>query len=626
MSIPLLEAKISRAQFLFFGAAMGLVVLLVDTQMPLGVAGGVPYVALVVFSIWSPVDRDTYLAAIVGSLLTILGYFISPDGGDFGVVWSNRFLVITAIWMVAGLLVLHKNAVRQLQESQRVLATLLSNLPGMAYRGVHQPDCPMVFVSDGAFSLTGYPPGQLMGDQCIPFNEITHEEDREQVWLAIEEGIANKCSFTMTYRILCRDGKEKWVWEQGQGVFDPITETQMVEGFITDITELKQLEEQLHQSQKMEAIGKLAGGVAHDFNNLLQAINGYADIAMLDLKEEDRAHHSVKEIGKAGQRAAVLVRQLLAFSRRQVLDMEDIDLNTVVVDVANMLRRLIGPQVRLEIESEADVGSITADAVQVQQILVNLCVNARDAMEGGGLIRVQTANVLIDEETAQRQSWAEAGSYALLSVTDHGCGMSEEQQGSAFEPFYTTKGVGEGTGLGLATVYGLVKQHRGLVRLLSEVNRGTTVEVYFPRRKVPESVADHVGHAPVIGGQETLLVVEDEEAILTLATAILSQAGYKVLQAKDGLEALELLEVYGEEIALVLLDVMMPNLGGKGVYDATHQRFPKLLYLFSSGYSANGIHTDFILHEDLQLLQKPYRNEDLLQRVREVLDTANEAG
>jgi len=238
---------------------------------------------------------------------------------------------------------------RRKEENRRILTTLMSNLPGMAYRGFNLPDCPMVFVSEGALALTGHPASSLTGEERIPFHAITHAEDRDRVWESIQEGIRENRPFTMTYRLVTRDGKEKWVWEQGRGVLDAHSGQQMVEGFITDITELKTLEQQLHQSQKMEAIGTLAGGVAHDFNNLLQAINGYADLALQDLAADHSAKPSVQEVVKAGDRASMLVKQLLAFSRRQVLDMREVDLNGVVHDVSNMLRRLLGPQVTMEI-------------------------------------------------------------------------------------------------------------------------------------------------------------------------------------------------------------------------------------------------------------------------------------
>ncbi len=387
-----------------------------------------------------------------------------------------------------------------------------------------------------------------------------------------------------------------------------------------DITRESELEEQLMQAQKMEAVGQLAGGVAHDFNNLLQVILGYGDMALDEAEADSPIRVSIEEIVKAGQRAATLTRQLLAFSRRQVLDMKDVDLNDVIVDLLKMLRRLIGEHITLNVVAAHDLGTVRADPGQIGHILMNLCVNARDAMPAGGIICIETENVELDEAFCEAHSWVTPGRYAALRVTDTGCGMDKETMANAFEPFFTTKDVGEGTGLGLSTVYGLVKQHEGMTHVYSEVNKGTTVKIYLPLIESSVVTSDDMVEAPVTGGTETILLAEDEASIRDLSQAILEQAGYTVLTACDGKEALRVFWDHTDEVDMLLLDVIMPHLGGRAVFEKIKEMQPGIRVLFSSGYSMNAIHTSFVLDKDLVLIQKPYQRDDLLRRVRETLD------
>ncbi len=391
-----------------------------------------------------------------------------------------------------------------------------------------------------------------------------------------------------------------------------------------DITQEMKLESQLRQSQKMEAIGQLAGGVAHDFNNILQAILGYGDLALPKVDADSPFRGNLEQMLKAAHRARTLVRQLLAFSRRQVLDMKDIDLNALIADLMNMIRRVIGEHITLEVLSGHNLGTVRADPGQLEQILVNLCVNARDAMPGGGMITIEMENVRIDEAYRESHPWAEPGRYVLMSVTDTGCGMEGPTLGVIFEPFFTTKGPGEGTGLGLSMVYGLVKQHQGMIHVYSEVGAGTTFKVYLP---LVERSAANVGtkiEGPDPGGNETILLAEDDEAVQELSKEVLEIAGYRVMTAGDGEEALSLFEEHADEIDLALLDVMMPKLGGRAVFERIRAIRPEVRVLFSSGYSMNAIHTSFVLGEGLALIQKPYLSGDLRRRVREVLDSRGE--
>ena len=400
-----------------------------------------------------------------------------------------------------------------------------------------------------------------------------------------------------------------------------------------DVTERKkaveahdELEVQLRQAQKMEAVGQLAGGVAHDFNNLLQVILGFGDMARAELGAESPIRKDLDEIMKAGNRAKTLVRQLLAFSRRQVLDMRDINLNDLIADLMTMLRRVIGEHITLDVISGHDLGIVSADPGQIQQILMNLCVNARDAMPDGGRITIETENVHVDEAFCDTHAWAQPGPYALLSVSDTGCGMDEETMANVFEPFFTTKGVGEGTGLGLSTVYGLVKQHQGMIHAHSEVDWGTTFKVYLPLVERPAApVADRL-EGPALGGTETILLAEDDEMVRTLSQTVLERAGYTVLTACDGEDALRVFDERVDDIDMALLDVMMPKLGGRAVFEHIQKARPNMRVLFASGYSMSAIHTDFVLDEGLELVQKPCPPDDLLRRVRQLLDGGQEEG
>jgi len=370
----------------------------------------------------------------------------------------------------------------------------------------------------------------------------------------------------------------------------------------------------------MEAVGQLAGGVAHDFSNILQAIVGYSSMLLDRLPENDETHNFAEEIAQGAERAAALTRQLLAFSRRQILEMEDLDLNEVVHGVMKMIRRIIGENVEVKVMEGRGLNAVHADRGQMEQVLINLCVNARDAMPEGGALAIETANVVMDTEYCAVHAWASPGRYVVLSVTDDGCGMDAETQARIFEPFFTTKELGKGTGLGLATVYGIVRQHQGMIQVYSEAGKGTVFKVYLPAFERTAAVEDVKVVQRARGGAETILVAEDDEPLQKLATLILENAGYTVLLASDGQEVLDVFAEHAADIDLFLLDVIMPKLGGKAVYDILRQQNPRLRFLFSSGYSTNAVHTGFVLKEGIELIQKPYAPDALLRKVREILD------
>jgi PAS domain S-box-containing protein len=391
-------------------------------------------------------------------------------------------------------------------------------------------------------------------------------------------------------------------------------------GSVIDLSHIKSLEAQLIQSQKMEAIGQLAGGIAHDFNNLLHVINGFAEIARSALPADAPVQLELSQIALAGERAAALTGQLLAFSRRQVMEPDNIDPNEVISKMGGMLRRVIGEHIQLDILASPRLGRIYADQGMIEQVLMNLCVNARDAMKAGGRLNIETENVLISDEYCRDHVWAKPGRYVLISVTDTGCGMDRETLEHIFEPFFTTKGMHEGTGLGLSMVYGIVKQHDGMINVYSEVDKGTTFKVYLPHS---ERAAQDVGtkiEGEVPRGTETILVVEDDEAVRGLTRTVLESAGYTVIEAENGHQALEAYRLQHERIHLALLDVVMPGMGGRDAYRAMLEIDPDLKALFASGYSENAIHTNFVLDSGLVLLKKPYSRDDLLRAIRRILD------
>ncbi len=403
-------------------------------------------------------------------------------------------------------------------------------------------------------------------------------------------------------------------------VFDASGKVGAAIEMVEDITERLSLESQLRQAQKMESVGRLAGGVAHDFNNMLSIINGFAELASDYVREGDPIRDHLQEILNAGRRAATLTRQLLAFSRKQVLIAEVLDLNALIAGIENMLKRLIGEDIELATSLASDLWGTKADRGQIEQIILNLAVNARDAMPDGGKLTIETANVEIDELYAKAHIGATAGPYVMLAVTDNGHGMNAETLAHVFEPFFTTKEKGKGTGLGLATVYGIVKQSGGSIWVYSEVGKGTTFKVYLPRAEEAPAPAKPPRPSFRAGAGETVLVVEDEEAVRHFVAAVLKRGRYNVVEAGSGGEALLAVERLGGRIDMLVTDVVMPQMGGRELAERLAQSNPGMKTLFMSGYPDRSVVHNGVLEKGAMFIQKPFKGEDLLDKIRQILE------
>ncbi len=397
--------------------------------------------------------------------------------------------------------------------------------------------------------------------------------------------------------------------------------------FIRDISrrktaerEREEVRKQLRHSQKLEAVGQLAGGIAHDFNNLLQVISGNLDMAFERLSRDHPLREQLTAVARAADRAARLVRQLLAFSRRQLMQPENIDLNEIIAGLMKMLSRLIGEHIRIDFVPGHGLGIIHADRGMMEQILMNLCLNARDAMPEGGDLTIETENILINGDYCRTHPWAVCGRYILLAVSDTGSGIDEETLARIYEPFFTTKDVDKGTGLGLATVYGIIRQHEGMIRVYSEPEKGTTFKVYLPvSQRKAEEVGDKI-EGPVPTGDETVLLAEDDALVRDLARRILERGGYTVLTARDGAQALEILQNNLDRVDIALLDVVMPEMSGREVFERLRRIKPDFPVLFTTGYSRNFIQSNFMLEENLSLIKKPFIRSQLLREIRNVID------
>ncbi|MFN7951994.1 MAG: PAS domain-containing protein [bacterium] len=475
----------------------------------------------------------------------------------------------------------------------------------------------VVYVSPAYESVWGRSASRLLAEPGEWLDAI-HPEDRERV-VALGVGTGGGAGYDVEYRIVRPDGEIRWIRDQAFPVADASGGLTRWSGVAEDITERRVLLEQLHQTQRLESIGLLAGGIAHDFNNLLTVIGGNCELLLRSLPADERSRGLARDIQLAGERASSLTRQLLAFSRREILEPVAIDPNAAVAETEKLLRRLLGEDVELVTRLDPQVGDIRMDPGHLAQLLVNLAVNARDAMPKGGRLTIETRTVIRDERYAASHPGVEPGRFVAIDVGDSGTGMSEEVRARAFEPFFTTKPRGQGTGLGLAVVHGIVRQNGGHVELESEPGVGTCIHLFFPALAeaavpAPRTVAD------ALRGHEQILLVEDEDAVRLLAARGLSSFGYQVQAARNGDEALALLARDDLQFAMLVTDVVMPGLDGRELADAARRGHPSLRVLFTSGYTDDAVLRRGVVQSEVSFLQKPYTTTSLARKIRETLD------
>jgi two-component system, cell cycle sensor histidine kinase and response regulator CckA len=466
--------------------------------------------------------------------------------------------------------------------------------------------------------VCGFKPEELIGTEAI---NLIHPDERKSIMKIDHDTLSSPGNALI---IECRHRHKNGSWVPMEMVRSILRHDPVIKGIVLnmrDISERKKLNDQLQQAIKMEAVGILAGGVAHDFNNLLSVINGYSELLLNTLGAEDPSRNDLEQIQNAGQRAESLTAQLLAFSRKQILQPKIMNLNDSITEMSSMLQRLIGDHIKLVANAQPGLGLINADRGRIQEIIINLVVNARDAMPLGGFLTIETANVNLDENYLRGYPGAQAGPYVMMAISDNGVGMDDATRAHLFEPFYTTKRKGKGTGLGLSTVYGIVTQSNGFIWVHSEPGKGTTFKIYFPQvtgKSVESegSKTDKQQHR----GTETILLVEDEVSVRNLSGRVLREHGYTVLTASNGYEALDVVSACTGKIQLVVTDVVMPGMSGKALVDQLTERLPGLKALYISGYTANAIVHHGILDSGVDFLQKPFTVKGMTKKVREVLD------
>jgi len=515
----------------------------------------------------------------------------------------------------------NKQAEAALAESELQYRTLADSGQSLIWTAGQDKQCE--YFNQPWLDFTGRTLEQERGEGWV---KGVHPEDLEHCLHTYVSAFDNRKKFSLEYRLLHVGGDYRWIQNDGAPRFNRQGDFLGYIGHCLEITERKQsekkqkkLQEQLHQAQKMESVGRLAGGVAHDFNNMLSIVLGYVEMAQEQLEPNHPIATNLKQIRKAAERSAELTGQLLAFARKQIVAPKVIDLNSVIEGLLRMLRRLIDEDIDLVWTPKDDLWAVNMDPSQLDQILVNLCVNARDAIVGVGTVTIETRNAAFNSEYCACRSGFTPGEYVSLVVSDNGCGMNKETLAKLFEPFFTTKEPGKGTGLGLATVYGVVKQNNGFIKIYSEPGQGTAFEIYLPRHPDAEKLFRQEDQEAPRGGDETILLVEDEQAILEMTSTMLRRQGYTVLVAATPSEALALAETHGGDIHLLLTDVIMPEMNGRELSRRLRAQRPNLKRLFMSGYTANVIAHHGVLDAGVNFIQKPFAIKELATKVREVL-------
>ncbi len=546
-------------------------------------------------------------------------FAIRKDGTEFPIEVSTSAIQISGKWHSVGIvrdITDRKSVESALRESELKYRELFEESKDVVY--ISTPEGKFIDINPAGVELLGYASKEELFQIDITKDLYVHSFDREHFqYILAHQG------FVKDYEVLFRskDGQQLSVLITATAVHDEKGTIIAYRGVIKDITERKRLEQQLLQAQKMEAVGQLAGGIAHDFNNILTAIIGFGTLLKMETDKHDPLHSYVTQILTSAERAASLTQALLAFSRKQIISPKPVNLNEIIRGIKNLLSRIIGEDIELTtILTDKDL-TIMADSGQIEQVLMNLATNARDAMPDGGSLIITTDLVSFDYEFIKAHGYKKPGLYAFISVEDTGKGMYEEIKEKIFEPFFTTKEVGKGTGLGLSMVYGIIQQHDGYINVYSEPGRGTIFRIYLPLIK-PTTDEEHEAILTAIKrGTETVLVAEDDAQVRELVKEVLIGFGYTVLEAEDGEDALQVFLGHKDKIHLVILDVIMPKMNGKEIYDEMKKTRPDIKGIFTSGYDANIIHKKGILEENLYFISKPISPEELLKKVREVLDT-----
>jgi two-component system, cell cycle sensor histidine kinase and response regulator CckA len=569
----------------------------------------------------APFARGAGLKAGIGipvlagkEVVAVLEFFVFETRPE-----DERLLkLVSTVATQLGSVIRRKRAEGALREAEERYRSIVEN----AVEGIFQttPEGGYLSVNPALARMYGYKsPKELMTGVTDIGRQVYVDPDRRAEF----RGLIEEHGFVegFEYQVYRKDGRKIWLSENARAVKDASGAVLYYEGTVEDVTERRALEDQLRQAQKMEAVGRLAGGVAHDFNNLLMVIKGHTELLRERLDRSDPQYRSIEQIEKAAERAASLTQQLLAYSRKQVIQPKVLDLNMVVAEMAKMLPRLLGEDIELVVVPNASLERVKADKGQIDQVIMNLAVNARDAMPHGGKLTIETANVYLSADYARQRIGAQPGSYVMLAVSDTGCGMDAETQSHIFEPFFTTKEKGQGTGLGLATVYGVVKQSGGYIWVYSEPGQGTSFKIYLPRvGEALEQAGAEEAPSGSLQGSETVLLVEDEEAVRELVCESLERNGYTVLQARDGAEAVQISRKHEGMIHLMITDVVMPGMSGRDLAHRLAPRHPKMKVLYMSGYTENAIVHHGVLDPGTPFLQKPFRPADVAHKVYELLD------
>jgi len=513
-----------------------------------------------------------------------------------------------------------KKAEKVLQDSEERYKHLLKSVTDYVYTVQIEEGRPVrTSHGPGCKAVTGYTPEEFAADPYLWFRMV-YDDDKEFVSKQAERMLSGETVSPLEHRIFHKNGAIRWVRNSTVPLYDDKGHIIAYDGLISDITDRKRLEEQLLHAQKIEAIGQLAGGIAHDFNNILTAIIGFGSLLKMDIGEDDPLRSYVTQILSSAERAANLTRALLAFSRKQIINLRPVNLNEIINILEKLLSRLIGEDIELSIFLTDEDLTVIADSTQIEQVLMNLATNARDAMPDGGILIIRTELVEFDHKFIKAHGYGRPGSYALISVEDTGEGIDEKIKERIFEPFFTTKEVGKGTGLGLSMVYGIIKQHEGYITVYSEPGKGTTFRIYLPLIKSKVEEVKKAEFLYIMTGTETVLIAEDDAQVREFTKEAFEGYGYKVIEAADGEDAIKAFNENKDNVRLLVLDVIMPKKNGKEVYDEIKKVRPDIKAIFMSGYTADIIHKKGILEEGVDFILKPISLDELLIKAREVLD------